>query len=108
MSQQIVGNGRSIRAQLPDGTIEIDRVAVNDGGGALPAGAGRLAPPRIDPSRAIGALERHWQRDGAMNEAVTVGWLTIDPNFWNDLVQFATPGAVVLVIASVLSWVLFR
>ncbi|MFL5283067.1 MAG: hypothetical protein ACJ8AW_19265 [Rhodopila sp.] len=40
----------------------------------------------------------------AMKEAAIVGWLTIDPNFWNDLVRFATPGAVLLVIA----WVLFR
>jgi hypothetical protein len=39
-----------------------------------------------------------------MNDAVTVGWLTIDPNFWNDLVQFATPLAALLVIA----WVLYR
>ena len=36
-----------------------------------------------------------------MNE---VGWLTIDPNFWTKLVQFATPGAVLLFAI----WVLFR
>ena len=33
MGQQIVGNRRSLRAQLPDGTVEIDRVPVNDGSG---------------------------------------------------------------------------
>jgi hypothetical protein len=33
MGQQIVGNRRSLRAQLPDGTVEIDRVPINDGGG---------------------------------------------------------------------------
>jgi len=38
-----------------------------------------------------------------MNEAATMGWLTVDPNFWNDLVQFATPGAVLLAIFWVLS-----
>jgi hypothetical protein len=39
-----------------------------------------------------------------MIEAATMGWLTIDPNFWNDLVRFAIPRAVLLVIV----WVLFR
>jgi hypothetical protein len=39
-----------------------------------------------------------------MNEAATMGWLTVDPNFWNDLVRFAIPGAVLLVII----WVLLR
>ena len=33
MRQQIVGNRRSLRAQLPDGAVEIDRVPVNDSGG---------------------------------------------------------------------------
>src|SRR5450631_1191127 len=33
MGQQIVGNRRSLRTQLPDGTVEIDRVPVNNGGG---------------------------------------------------------------------------
>ena len=33
MGQQIVGNRRSLRAQLPDGTVEIDRVPVDNGGG---------------------------------------------------------------------------
>jgi hypothetical protein len=33
MGQQIVGNRRSLHAQLPDGTVEVDRVPVNDGGG---------------------------------------------------------------------------
>ena len=33
MGQQIVGNRRSLRAQLPDGTVEIDRVPMNNGGG---------------------------------------------------------------------------
>jgi hypothetical protein len=33
MGQQIVGNCRSLRAQLPDGTVEINCVPVNDGGG---------------------------------------------------------------------------
>src|ERR1700733_10254090 len=33
MGQQIVGHRRALRAQLPDGTVEIDRVPVNDGGG---------------------------------------------------------------------------
>ena len=33
-----------------------------------------------------------------------VSWLTTDPNFWTDLVRFATPGAVLLIIV----WVLFR
>jgi hypothetical protein len=33
MSQQIVGHRRSLLAQLPNGTVEIDRVPVNDGGG---------------------------------------------------------------------------
>ena len=33
-----------------------------------------------------------------------MSWFTVDPNFWTDLVQFATPGAVLLLIV----WVLFR
>ena len=33
MGQQIIGNRRSLRAQLPDGTVEIDRVPMNNGGG---------------------------------------------------------------------------
>ena len=33
-----------------------------------------------------------------------MSWLTIDPNFWTDLVHFAVPGAVLLLIV----WVLFR
>lgn len=33
MGQQIVGNRRSLRAQLPDRTVEIDRVPMNYGGG---------------------------------------------------------------------------
>ena len=32
MGQQIIGNRRSLRAQLPDGTVEIDRVPMNNGG----------------------------------------------------------------------------
>jgi hypothetical protein len=44
-----------------------------------------------------------------MNEAATASWLTTDPNFWTDLVRFATPGAVLLLIVWVLfRWVLFR
>lgn len=39
-----------------------------------------------------------------MNDAAPVGWLTTDPNFWTDLVHFAVPGAVLLLIV----WVLFR
>jgi len=33
VGQQIIGNRRSLRAQLLDGTIEIDRVPMNNGGG---------------------------------------------------------------------------
>jgi hypothetical protein len=33
MGQEIVGNSHSLRAQLPRGTVEIDRAPVNDGGG---------------------------------------------------------------------------
>jgi hypothetical protein len=33
MGQQIVGNYHSLRAQLPDGTVEIDRIPVNNRGG---------------------------------------------------------------------------
>ena len=33
MGQQLVGNCRSLRTLLPDGTVEIDRVPVNDGSG---------------------------------------------------------------------------
>ena len=33
MGQQIVGNRRSLRAQLPDGAVEINRVPMNNGGG---------------------------------------------------------------------------
>lgn len=33
MGQQIVGNRRSPRAQLPDGAVEIDGVPVDNGGG---------------------------------------------------------------------------
>ena len=33
MGQQIVGNGRSLRAQLSDRAVEIDRVPVDNGGG---------------------------------------------------------------------------
>ena len=33
MGQQIVGNRRSLRARLPDGTVEIDRVPMNYSGG---------------------------------------------------------------------------
>jgi hypothetical protein len=39
-----------------------------------------------------------------MNDAAAVGWLTTDPNFWSDLVHFAVPGGVLLLIV----WVLFR
>jgi hypothetical protein len=31
--QHVVWNRRSLRPQLPDGPVEIDRVPVNDGGG---------------------------------------------------------------------------
>jgi hypothetical protein len=27
-----------------------------------------------------------------------VSWLTVDPNFWTDLVRFAAPGAVLLLV----------
>jgi hypothetical protein len=33
MGQQIVGNRPSLRAQLPDGTVEMDPVPINNGGG---------------------------------------------------------------------------
>ena len=33
VGQQVVGNRHSLHAQLPDGTVEIDRVPVNDGSG---------------------------------------------------------------------------
>ena len=33
VGEEIVGDICSLRAQLPDGTVEIDRVPVNDGGG---------------------------------------------------------------------------
>ena len=33
VGQQIVRNHRSLRAQLPNGTVEIDRVPVDNGGG---------------------------------------------------------------------------
>jgi hypothetical protein len=33
MGQQIVGNRRSLRAQLVDSTVKIDRVPVDNGGG---------------------------------------------------------------------------
>jgi hypothetical protein len=33
-----------------------------------------------------------------------VSWLTVDPGFWTDLVRFAAPGAVLLLVV----WVLFR
>lgn len=54
-------------------------------------------------------LLEHWNGTDSgemalMNEAATVSWLTTDPNFWTDLVRFATPGAVLLLIV----WVLFR
>ena len=32
VGQQIIGSHRSLRAQLPNGTVEIDRVPVEDGG----------------------------------------------------------------------------
>jgi hypothetical protein len=35
---------------------------------------------------------------------IEVGWLTIDPNFWTDLVRFITSGAMLLLLV----WVLFR
>ena len=39
-----------------------------------------------------------------MIEVAAVSWLTIDdPNFWTDLVRFAAPGAVLLLVV----WVLF-
>jgi hypothetical protein len=41
--------------------------------------------------------------DGAMNEAATVSWLATDPNFWTDLVRFAMPGAVLLLLVWVLA-----
>jgi hypothetical protein len=46
---------------------------------------------------------REWQ-DGATIEADAVSWFTTDPNFWTDLVRFAAPGAVLLLVV----WVLFR
>ena len=33
MRQQVVGNRRSLRPQLPDGSVEIDRVPMDNGGG---------------------------------------------------------------------------
>jgi hypothetical protein len=33
VGQQIVGNHRSLRTQLPNGTVEIDRVPMDNGGG---------------------------------------------------------------------------
>jgi hypothetical protein len=33
VGQQVVGNRRCLRAQLPDGTVEIDRVPMSNGGG---------------------------------------------------------------------------
>jgi hypothetical protein len=39
-----------------------------------------------------------------MIETAAVSWLTVDPSFWTDLVRFAAPGAVLLLVV----WVLFR
>ncbi len=36
VSQKIVGKGRALSAQLPDGPVELDRVPVDDGGGDEP------------------------------------------------------------------------
>ena len=41
-----------------------------------------------------------------MNEAAS--WLATDPNFWTDLVRFATPGAVLLLLIWVLAHALLR
>jgi hypothetical protein len=32
-----------------------------------------------------------------------MSWFTVDPNFWSDLVHFAVPGVLLLIV-----WVLFR
>ena len=38
------------------------------------------------------------------SKAVAMSWFTVDQNFWTDLVRFAVPGGVLLLIV----WVLFR